>query len=165
MMGMHGPRTTMFSTPSETEVAIVRFFPAPRRIVFDAWTNPRHIPQWMGPRTWTMTVCDIDLRPGGAYRWVWHNDEGAQMGISGVYREVDPPARLVTTESWDGWIETVNTLELTDEGERTTATLTMEFPSQEARDAALATNMREGMAEGYERLDAYLANLPANLSE
>jgi len=159
MMGMHGPRTTLFATPSETEVTIVRVFAAPRRFVFDAWTNPKHLPQWMGPRAWTMSVCDIDLRPGGAYRFVWHNDEGAEMGISGVYREVDPPARLVTTEAWDGWHQTLNTLELSDEGARTRATFTMQFPSREARDAALATNMREGMSEGYDRLDAYLANL------
>lgn len=92
---------TTFTTPSDREIAITRVFDAPRRLVFEAYTNPEHLPHWMlGPSGWTMPVCEIDLRPGGAYRFVWRRSDSTEMEISGVYQEIAPPERLVTTESW-----------------------------------------------------------------
>ena len=84
---------------------------APRHLVFAAWTNPEHLPHWMlGPPGWTMPVCEIDLRPGGEWHFVWRRSDGAEMEMSGVYKEITPPERLVSTESWGGnWPETLNT--------------------------------------------------------
>jgi uncharacterized protein YndB with AHSA1/START domain len=149
------------TTPSDREVVVTRVFDAPRTLVFDAWTRPEHLPHWMlGPEGWTMPVCEVDLRPGGARRSVWRRADGAEMEISGVYREVARPERLVSTESWGGdWPETLNTLSLAEEHGRTTITLTVLYPSKEARDAALQTGMTDGMSQGFDRLDAYLRTL------
>ena len=149
---------TTFSTPSDTEIAMTRVFDAPRRLVFDAWTNPSHLPHWMlGPGGWTMPVCEIDLRVGGGWRFVWHNDNGSEMAMSGVYREIVPPEKIVTTESWGGdWPETVNTLILTETAGKTTMTQTVRYVSEEARDAALKTGMKHGVTASFNRLEAYL---------
>src|SRR5256885_2488324 len=146
------------TTPTDREIAMTRVFDAPRRLVFDAWTNPKYVPQWMlGPAGWTMPVCEIDLRPGGAWHFVWRRSDGTEMGMGGVYREIAPPERLVATESWGGdWPETLNTLVLTEKDGRTTITQTMLYPSREARDAALETGMKEGGSESFCRLDADL---------
>ncbi len=83
---------TIFTMPSDREVAMTRVFDAPRRLVWEAWTNPEHLPHWMlGPPGWTMPVCEIDLRPGGAWHFVWRKDDGTEMEMRGVYREITPP--------------------------------------------------------------------------
>ena len=150
---------TIFTTPSDLEIRATRVFDAPRELVFDAWTNPEHLPHWMtGPDGWSMPVCEIDLRVGGAWHFVWRRDDGSEMEMNGVYREIAPPERLVATESWGGdWPETVNTLVLTEEAGRTTVTQTTLFPSLEARDAALETGIETGMTLSFNRLAAYLA--------
>ena len=138
---------------------MTRVVDAPRRLVFEAYTNPKHLPHWMlGPEGWTMPVCEIDLRPGGAWRFVWRRSDGSEMGMGGVYKEVVPPERLVSTEAWGGdWPETLNTLVLSEQAGKTTITQRMRYPSQEARDAALQTGMRDGMTESYDRMAEYLA--------
>jgi len=152
---------TTYATPTDREVVVTRVVDAPRRVVFDAWTNPRHVPQWLlGPEGWTMPVCEIDLRPGGSWRYVWRKADGTEMVMGGSYREVVPPERLVSTESWGPeWPETVNTMVLTESGGQTTITLTVRYPSKEARDAALKTGMKEGMDQGFARLDTLLETL------
>ncbi len=153
--------TTTFTTPSDREIAMTRVFDAPRRLVFDAWTNPKHVPHWMlGPDGWTMPVCEIDLRPGGAWRFVWRRSNGTEMEMRGEYREVTPPERLVSTESWgDDWPETLNTLTLSEEGGKTTMTQTVLYPSKEARDAAFETGMKDGASQSFDRLEAYLQTM------
>ena len=82
---------TTFTTPSDLEIVATRVFEAPRELVFDAWTSPEHLPHWMlGPTGWTMPVCEIDLRPGGAWRFVWRKDDGSEMAMHGIYDEVIP---------------------------------------------------------------------------
>jgi uncharacterized protein YndB with AHSA1/START domain len=149
---------TTYATPSDREVVVTRVVDAPRRLVWKAWTDPAHVPQWMtGPEGWTMPVCEIDLRPGGSWHYVWRKGDGAEMGMTGTYREVVPPERLVHTESWGPeWPETVNTMVLTESGGRTTITLTILYPSKEARDAALRTGMKDGMEQSFARLDRVL---------
>jgi uncharacterized protein YndB with AHSA1/START domain len=152
---------TTFTTPSDREIVITRAFAAPRRLVWEAWTNPEHVPHWMlGPQGWTMPVCQIDLRPGGEWLFVWRHADGAEMRMRGVYQEVVPPERLVSTDSWGGdWPETLNTLVLTEEGGKTTSTQTILYPSKEARDAALRTGMKDGMSASFDRLAEYLRTL------
>lgn len=146
------------TTPSDRELVVTRVVDAPRRLVFEAWTNPEHVSHWMlGPTGWTMPVCEIDLRPGGAWHFVWRRSDGTEMEMRGTYREIAPPERLVSTESWGGnWPDTVNTLLLSEKDGKTTITLNILYPSKEARDAALKTGMKDGMAESFDRLAEYL---------
>jgi uncharacterized protein YndB with AHSA1/START domain len=152
--------TTTFTTPSDREIVTTRVFDAPRALVYDAWTSPEHLPQWMlGPPGWTMPTCEIDLRAGGSWHFVWRGPDGTEMEMRGVYQEVEPPARLVSTESWGGdWPETVNTLVLTEDDGLTTVTQTVLYASKEARDAALESGMKDGMSASFDRLDAHLGN-------
>ena len=149
------------TTPSDREIVISRVFDAPRTLVFDAYTNPEHLPHWMlGPQGWTMPVCEVDLRPGGAWHFGWRHSDGSQMEMRGTYKEVRPPERLVSIESWGGdWPETVNTLMFSEENGKTTITCKILYPSQDARDAALKTGMKEGMALSFKRLDERLGAL------
>jgi uncharacterized protein YndB with AHSA1/START domain len=152
---------TLYTTPSDQEIVVTRVVDAPRRLVFEAHTNPVHLPRWMlGPEGWTMPVCEIDLRPGGAWHFVWRSSDGTEMAMRGVYQEVVPPERVVSTESWGGdWPETLNTLILSEENGKTRITQHTRYPSKEARDAALKTGMVEGMSTSYDRLAEYLTSM------
>ena len=158
---MKDPGTLQVTTPSDREIIMTRVFDAPRRLVWEAWTNPEHLPRWMlGPEGWTMPVCDVDLRPGGAWHFVWRRSDGTEMEMRGVYREIAAPERLVATESWGGdWPETLITLILSEQDGKTTITQTILYPSQEARDAALKTGMAEGVSQSFDRLAGYLASI------
>jgi uncharacterized protein YndB with AHSA1/START domain len=129
--------------------------------VFEAHTKPEHLKNWMlGPDGWTMPVCEIDLRPGGMWHFVWRRADGSEMEMRGVYKEVVPPEKLVSTESWGGdWPETTNTLTLSEQDGKTTLTITILYPSKEARDAVLNTGMKDGMNQSFERLAEYLHSL------
>jgi uncharacterized protein YndB with AHSA1/START domain len=153
-------------TPSDTSIVLVRDFDAPRRLVFAALTRPELLSRWLGARGWQVVDCEIDLRVGGAWRVLSRGPGGAQMAHGGVYREVAAPDRLVYTEAYDDqWFagEALVTAELVETGRRTTLTTTTQYGSREIRDAVLATPMRRGVAEGYDRLDAVLADLPPTL--
>lgn len=148
---------TSITTPTDREVLITRVVDAPRRLVWEAYVNPKHVPQWLRPRGWTMPVCEIDLRPGGEWHYVWRRPNGTEMGMRGGYNEVAPPERLVFTECWGAeWPETLNTLVLYEEDGRTTISQTIRYPSKEARDAAMQTGMSGGANESFEQLDEYL---------
>lgn len=161
MATAHSVGATSYTTPSDREFVMTRVFDAPRELVFEAWTDPEHLPHWMlGPEGWTMPVCEIDLRPGGSWHFVWRRSDGTEMGMRGVYREVSPPERLVHTESWGGdWPETLNTLLFSEKDGKTTMTATMLYPSKEARDAALKTGMKEGASLSFDRLAEYLRTM------
>jgi uncharacterized protein YndB with AHSA1/START domain len=150
--------TMKVTTPNDREVVVVREFDAPRRLVFAAWTKPEYLPHWLlGPEGWTMPICEIDLRRGGAYRFGWRHADGNEMEIRGEYKEIVPPEKLVTTETWGGdWPETLNTMVLTEKNSKTTMTMTILYPSNEARDAALQTGMTKGMTMSFDRLASYL---------
>jgi uncharacterized protein YndB with AHSA1/START domain len=152
---------TIYETPSDLELAMIRAFDAPRELLWEAWTSSEHLPRWLlGPEGWTMPVCESDLRVGGAWRFVWRHADGSEMGMTGEYREITRPERLVSTQSWgDDWPETLNTLVFVEDGERTIVTQTILYPSVEARDAAIATGMQQGIDSGFDRLDAYLKTI------
>ncbi len=152
---------TVFTTPSDCEIAMTRTFEAPRHLVFEAWTNPKHLQRWMlGPDGWSMPVCEIDLRPGGSWHFVWRRTDGTEMSMRGVYTEVVPPERLVSTESWGGpWPETLNTVSLEERDGRTIVTQTVRYPSKEARDAATKTGMKDGVVATFERLAEYISTM------
>jgi uncharacterized protein YndB with AHSA1/START domain len=155
---------------SDREIVMTREFDAPRRLVFDAYTKPELVKQWLlGPPGWSMPVCEIDLRVGGAYRYVWQRDSnGKQMCARGVYREVVPPERLVCTEQFDEpWYpgESLITTTLAEQRGRTTLTCALLYISKEARDAILKSGMDQGVAASYDRLAEVLASTPAQAKE
>lgn len=147
--------------PGEREVVVRRVFDAPRRLVFDAHTKPDLVRRWLtGPPGWTMPVCDIDLRVGGRFRYEWVSTSGDKLAMGGIYREIAAPARIVSADIFDeDWTEgeTINTLVFTEEGGKTTSTLTIVYASATAREAALKTGMTTGMEMSYANLDALLA--------
>lgn len=155
--------TLKLTTPSDREIAMTRVFDAPRKLVFEAHTKPELVRQWLlGPAGWSMPVCEMDVRVGGKYRWVWRRDrDGTTMGMGGVYREIVAPERLVATERFDeAWYpgEALNTLVLVEEGGRTTLTQTMRYESRAARDAVIKSNMETGVAASYDRLAELLGS-------
>jgi len=160
---MPTPGNLQVTTPSDREIAMTRVFDAPRALVFEALTTPELVQRWLlGPPGWSMPHCEIDLKVGGAYRYVWRNDEkGMEFGTGGVFREIHPPERIVHTEQMDGVPgEALNTTLLTERDGRTTLTLTMLFDSKEARDGALGSGMEKGVAVSYDRLADLLASAP-----
>ena len=157
--------TLQVTTPSEREIAMTRVFDAPRHLVFEAYTKPELLKQWLGVHNgWSLEICEIDLRVGGTYRYVWRGRNGMEMGMRGVYREVEPPERITATEAFDqSWYpgEAVSTVVLTEQGGRTTLTLTVLYESKEARDGVLQSPMEEGVAAGFDKLAELLASLGA----
>lgn len=154
--------TLQVTTPTDREIVMTRVFDAPPDLVFEAWTRPELLRRWLGVRNgWTFAVCEVDLRVGGTYRWVWRGPEGNEMGVGGVYREIERPERLVNTEKFDdAWYpgEALDTLELSEHDGRTTCTTTVRYETREARDAALQNSgFASGVEESYEVLDRILA--------
>jgi len=149
------------TTPSDREIAMTRVFDAPRHLVFRALTTPELVQKWLlGPPGWTMPVCEMDLRVGGAYRFLWRGADGAEMGTRGVFREIAPPERFVATEQFDKpWYpgEALVTYLLVEQGGKTTLTLTVLYASREARDGVLKSGMERGVAMSYDRLAELLA--------
>jgi uncharacterized protein YndB with AHSA1/START domain len=153
--------TFTITAHGDREIVVTRVFDAPRGLVFEAYTKPELVRQWLlGPGGWSMPVCEIDLRAGGKYRYVWKNDsDGKEMGMGGVYREVVPGERFVATETFDeAWYpgEAVDTIVLTEQAGKTTLTQTIVYDSRETRDAVLKSPMQKGMAMSYDRLEGFL---------
>ncbi len=157
--------TLKLTTRGDREIVMTRVFDAPRSLVFEAFTKPELVKQWLlGPEGWSMPVCEIDLRVGGKYRYVWRHVKGHEMGMGGVFREIVPPERIVSTEKFDeAWYpgEAVGTVVLTEEGGKTTLTQTVQYQSREAREAVLKSPMESGVAAGYDRLAELLASTMA----
>lgn len=148
-----------FTTPTPTTVRIVRSFDAPLELVWRAHTEPELVKQWMtGPPDHSLPVCEIDFRVGGKARYVWKNPE-FEMGMTAEFKEIEPKARIVHTELFDGWPEgaTLVTSHFAEEEGRTTITIEIEYLTQEARDAAMQPGFQEGYAASYATLDGLLA--------
>jgi uncharacterized protein YndB with AHSA1/START domain len=163
---MFYPDSFKVTTPTDREIMIARDFNAPRQLVFDAFTKPELVRRWLlGPEGWTMPVCEIDLRVGGAYRYLWHKEGVKDMGMGGVFREVVSPERLVATEKFDeSWYpgEALNTTVFAEDGDITRTTITVLYESEEARDTARRSGMEHGMAAGYNRLEEMLFSMLAS---
>jgi uncharacterized protein YndB with AHSA1/START domain len=150
---------TIYSTPGDRELVITRTFDAPRSLLWAVFTDPKHLPNWhAGPEGFTMPVCEIDLRPGGAWRYGWRNAQGREFTASGTYREVDPPKRMVQVmKNWNGEEQT-NTTTFAEENGRTTVTVSQLHPSKAARDQGLPY-AKVGTESNYAKLDTYLASM------
>jgi uncharacterized protein YndB with AHSA1/START domain len=157
---MKSSGTLNITAHGDREIVVRRVFDAPRLLVFSAYTQPELIKRWLlGPDGWSMPLCEIDLRVGGKYRYVWKNDSnGHEMGMGGVYREVVAPERIVATEVFDeAWYpgEAVDTIVFVEREGRTTLTQTILYNSRETRDAVLKSPMETGMAASFDRLEKF----------
>jgi uncharacterized protein YndB with AHSA1/START domain len=160
---MTNPGNFKLTARGDREIVMTRVFDAPRNLVFDALTKPELIRQWLlGPPGWTMPVCEIDLRVGGRYRYVWRHTSGNEMGMGGVYREIVAPERIVATEKFDdSWYpgEGVGTILLDEQAGKTTLTQTLLYESRAARDLVVKSPMEGGVTMSYNRLAELLASL------
>ena len=147
--------TFKVSTPSETEIRLTRLFDAPRALVFEAMVNPEHIRRWWGALGdgYSVPVCDVDLRVGGAWRFVNRHPKG-EVAFHGVYREITPPERLVYTELMEPFPDgSLVTTVLTEEHGKTRMTVTASYPTKDVRDMVLSSGMERGAAASYDRLE------------
>lgn len=151
------------TTPSDREIMITRVFDAPRNLVWEAYTKPELLKRWLGVHNnWTLAVCEVDLRRGGTYRYVWRGPDRAEMGMRGVFLEVVAPERLVTNETFDQkWYEgeCVGTVTFVERGGKTTLTMRLRYDSQAIRDSVLRSPMESGMKAGFDTLAAVLSTL------
>ena len=168
------PAPAQVTLPSDVEVRVTRQFNAPRQLVWDAHTKPELVRKWMaGYPGWEMTVCEMDVRVGGKYRWQWQNQaDGSRFGFFGSFTEVKEPSHLTHEEYFDpgqggDWDSMpagdpcIVSLDLFEENGVTTLVCNMKFASKEARDGAVATGMTDGMEYNYANLDEFVAKQAA----
>ncbi len=164
MVGSSAANSESFkvTTPSDREIRLTRLFNAPRRLVFEAMTKPEHVKQWWGRLGdgYSVPVCEIDLRPGGAWRFVNRHPKG-EAAFHGEYREITPPSRLVFTEIFEQFPDTVSvvTAEFSEEDGQTRLTTTVSYPSPQVREMVIASGMAKGAGTSYDRLEALVAEL------
>ena len=150
------------TTPSEEEICMTRLFDAPRQLVFEAMTKPEHIKEWWGRlgEGYSVPVCEVDFRVGGKWRFVNRHPQG-EAAFHGEYREIQAPSRVVFTEIFEDFPDTVSvvTSVLSEEGTKTRFTATVRYPSKEVRDIVRATGMERGAGISYDRLEDLIAKL------
>jgi uncharacterized protein YndB with AHSA1/START domain len=155
--------SAIITTPTDRVIHIERVFDAPRERVFAAYTDPDLIPEWWGPCNMVAVVDQMDVKPGGSWRFVLRNSDGSETAFRGTYREVSPPERIVQTFEWEGMPGhvSVETATFEDLGDRTKVSTTSLFHTTEERDGMLASGMEHGLNEAYAQLDELLARLVA----
>ena len=160
-MSQKSSSASTLTLPSDREIVMERVFNAPREIVFKAYTDPNLIPRWWGPRKYTTTVDRMDVRVGGAWRFVQRDAAGNEYAFNGEYREIAPPGRLSYTFEFEGMPGHVliETLTFAEQGGKTKLTVTGSFQSAEDRDGMLHSGMEEGANESYARLAELLETL------
>ena len=164
MVGSHAANSDSLTvtTPSDQEIRMTRLFDAPRHLVFEAMTKPEHVKQWWGRlgEGYSVPVCEIDLRVGGAWRFVNRHPRG-EAAFHGEYLEIAPPSRLVFTEIFEQFPDSpsVVTTEFADEGGKTRMTATVRYPSRDVRDMVIASGMSRGAGISYDRLEDLVATL------
>lgn len=148
--------------PSDREILMTRTFDAPRELVFKAMTDPKAIPRWWGPGVYTTVVDTMDVRPGGAWRFLQQGKDGSRHAFRGVYREVAPPERLVYTFEFEGMPGHISVETITFEplaGNKTKMIDHMLFDNAEDRNGMLQSGMEEGATESMNRLEEYIRTL------
>jgi uncharacterized protein YndB with AHSA1/START domain len=155
--GAGNSTTFKVTTPSDREIELTRLFDAPRHLVFDAMTKPEHITRWWGclGEGYSVPVCEVDLRPGGAWRFTNRTPKGELVTFYGVFQEIAPPERLVYTEIFEPYPDagSLVTTVLTEENDKTRLTVTALYPSLQVRDMVIKTGMEKGAAISYDRLE------------
>jgi len=147
--------------PADTQILITREFGAPRRLVYKAWTTPELIKRWWSGDRGEVTIAEVDLRPGGTWRYVMTANGGFEVAFHGEYREIVPGERIVSTEIYEGMpdAEAVVTATFTESGGRTTLTLLVQHATREYRDAHINSGMEDGMQESMDHLEQVAVSL------
>jgi uncharacterized protein YndB with AHSA1/START domain len=156
-----GGNTTTFTLPSDREIVMERVFDAPRKVVFDAWSRPDLIPKWWGPRRFTTTVDEMDVRPGGRWRYVQHDAAGNEYAFHGEFRAIEVPERIVYTFEFEGMPGHVilESATLEEHDGKTKLTVTDLFDTVEDRDGMFGSGMPAGASESQDRFAGLLADL------
>jgi uncharacterized protein YndB with AHSA1/START domain len=154
--------TVLVAKPGEPSFTITRTFDAPARLVYEAWTNPEYMKRWYGNSCTTLEICEMDVRPGGAWRRVLRMEDGNSFAFHGVFKEIEPPYRMVFTEIFEAFPDhpSTVTVTLTERDGKTFAHLVQLHDSVVSRDAHVNSGMERGMRETLDRLDAFLAAQP-----
>ncbi len=154
-------REGTLTLPSDREIVMQRVFDAPAQILFDVWTKPEHVRKWYGVRSTTVTVCDIDLRVGGAWRWVLKTPHGMDVAFSGVFLEIEAPHRFQKTEIFEAMpgAGAIVTFTFNEKNGQTTLTMTMLFETKEHRAICLKSGLELGVKECYQNMDDLVAAL------
>jgi len=153
--------TATVTLPTDEQILITREFDAPKHLVYKAWTTPDLVRRWWSAKRGTVTIAEIDLRVGGAWRYVMVTDDGFEVAFHGEYREIVPNERIVSTEVYEGMPdgEALNTLTLTEADGRTTLTILAQHASKELRDAVIDSGMEAGMQDAMELLEQVAVSL------
>jgi uncharacterized protein YndB with AHSA1/START domain len=154
---------------SDREIVITRVFNAPRDLVFKVWTDPKHITQWWGPKGFTTTVSEMDFRPGGAWRYIMHGPDGTEYPVKGIFREIVPPERIVTSDEFDEGFEQIVKVDLPkgmtvatlfeDLGDKTRLTLRIMHSTAEDRRKHEEMGVIGGWNSSFDCLDEHLATM------
>jgi uncharacterized protein YndB with AHSA1/START domain len=164
-MAMTSSQSATVELPADDQILITREFDAPKELVYKAYTTPELVKRWWTARRGQATVCEIDLRVGGKWRYVMVTDEGGiEVAFHGEYREIVPNERIVSTEVYEGIPDaeehaSVNTMTLTEENGRTTMTILVQAASKEARDAQIDSGMEAGMQDAFDLLEEVAVSL------
>jgi uncharacterized protein YndB with AHSA1/START domain len=163
-MAVTSSRTATVTLPTDEQILITREFDAPRHLVWKAWTTPELVKRWWHANRGEMTVCEIDLRVGGRWRYVMVAGRDLEVGFHGEFREIVPNERLVSTEVYEGIPDAeehaaVDILTLTELAGRTTLTVLVEHPTKEGRDAHINSGMEDGMQDAMDLLEEVAVSL------
>lgn len=166
-MGAARSRSALIALPTDEQILITRKFAAPRELVWRAWTEPELVRRWWHANRGEMTVCDIDLRVGGSWRYVMVTPDGLEVGFHGTYREIVENERLVSTETYEGLPEgvsvadgtTVNTATFESVEGGTLVTVLVQAPNRTSRDAIVESGMEDGLQDALDLLEQTASGL------
>jgi uncharacterized protein YndB with AHSA1/START domain len=165
MTAMPTSGTAKLTLPADNQILITREFDAPKHLVYKAYTTPELVRRWWHAKRGEMTICEIDLRVGGTWRYVMVTGDGFEVGFHGEYREIVPNERIVSTEVYEGIPDAeahaaLDTLTLTEENGRTTLTILVQHRSKQDRDAQIASGMEDGLQDALDLLEQVAVSLP-----
>jgi uncharacterized protein YndB with AHSA1/START domain len=161
MTAVTSKNRAVVTLPTDTQILITREFDAPKHLVYKAWTTPDLIKRWWSARRGEVTLAEVDLRVGGKWRYVMVADGGFEVAFHGVYREIVPNERLVSTEVFEGMpdAEAVDTMTLTEKDGRTTVTILVQHETKEHRDAHINSGMEDGLQDALDLLEGVAKSL------
>jgi uncharacterized protein YndB with AHSA1/START domain len=163
-MAVASSGTAQVTLPADDQILITREFNAPKHLVYEAWTTPELVKRWWNAKRGEVTICDIDLRVGGSWRWVMETEDGFEVGFHGEYREIVPNERIVSTEVYEGISDaeahaSLNTMTLSEVDGSTTLTILVQHKSKQDRDAHIESGMEAGMQDAMDLLEQVAISL------
>jgi uncharacterized protein YndB with AHSA1/START domain len=161
MMEVTNSNSAVVTLPSDTQILITREFAAPRHLVYRAWTTPELIKRWWAGDRGEVTSAEVDLRPGGTWRYVMTANPGFEVAFHGEYQEIIPGERIVSTEVFEGMPDAsaVSTATFTEHDGRTTLSILVQHTSKEHRDMHINSGMEAGMQESLRYLEQVALSL------